>query len=293
MDGTLTSIYTSVHHAPIHWTLPYTKGSETVRMATSNNLGKTWERSPATIIRGPPPGMHVTGWRDPFLGYWESIDKCLHRRPRSSLYGVLAGDLKHQSPTVFLYSVDPHDLSRWTFLSLLFTPGRNFKPSSRLPDFGMNFELTNFMTLQDNAGGHHDILIMGVEGALQASAPASARSKAAINRPHRARRTAGHSQNWVCGQIKSTPDGQGQTSAKLEYRFGGCLDYRCFYAANSFHDPITDQRIVQGWVTEVDLPSALTARQKWAGCLSLTRVVGMKRIPNVTGSSRTDMRHMD
>lgn len=293
-DGTLTSIYTSVHHSPIHWTLPYTKGSETVRMATSNDLGKSWERSPISpILPGPPAAMDVTGWRDPFVGYWESIDRCLHRKPRGFLYGVLAGGIRHQSPTVFLYCIDPQDLSRWNFISLLFTPGLNFKPSSRLPDFGTNFEVTNFMSLQDNLGRQHDVLIMGVEGALQDSAPRSARSRAAINRPQRARRTAGHSQNWICGNIQSTTDAQGQTSVALKYRFGGCLDYGCFYAANSFYDPVPAQPIVQGWVMDVDLPSALTARQKWAGLLSLPRVVGMRCMPNVTRCSRTDMKHLD
>ncbi|KAB5518930.1 glycoside hydrolase family 32 protein [Coniochaeta sp. 2T2.1] len=237
-DGTLTAIYTSAQHAPIHYTMPYTPGSEVVRMATSSDLGKTWQRQPGVVLAAPK-AIDVIGWRDPFIGRWECLG--------DSLYGVIAGGIRQKSPAVFLYRVDPHDLSCWDFDSILFAPGLNFQPHPSL-DFGTNFEVTNFMTLRDNTGKNHEVLLMSVEGGRKE-----------------------HSQNWVCGEISANT---------LEYRFGGCLDHGCFYAANSFIDP-SGQRIVQGWVTE-HLPPVLTEKQRWSGCLSLPRILGMRQIREVT-----------
>ena len=51
----------------------------------------------------------------------------------------------------------------------------------------------------------------------------------------------------------------------------GYLDHGCFYAANSFHDPVSKKHIVWGWVTEDDLCDDLRQTQGWAGMLSLPR----------------------
>ncbi|UKZ54414.1 hypothetical protein TrVGV298_008222 [Trichoderma virens] len=166
-DKTLTSFYTSAQHTPIHWTLPYRKGSELIRMATSEDYGRTWKRSPiSSLVSGPPNEVEVTGWRDPFVGQWESVDKCLGRRTGDYVYGVIAGGIRQYSPTIFLYSIDARDLTQWNYLCMPFAPGTNFAPSSRLPDFGSNWEVTNFMTLRDNLGNDHDVLVMSVEGGL-------------------------------------------------------------------------------------------------------------------------------
>src|SRR6187402_3920076 len=44
VDNSITCLYTSAQRLPIHWTLPYHRGCELLRMATSNDHGRTWKR---------------------------------------------------------------------------------------------------------------------------------------------------------------------------------------------------------------------------------------------------------
>lgn len=292
-DGTITTFYTSAQHSPIHWTLPYKKGSELIRMATSRDNGRTWKRHPSSIVPGPPKGLDVIGWRDPFIGTWDSIDRCLNRGSGEYLYGVVAGGIRHQSPTVFLYSIDARDLTQWTFICTLFTPGQNFKPSKRLPDFGTNFEVTNFMTLRDNDRDSYDILLMSIEGAHEMETPSFLDTTGQVNKAQRSNKI----QNWLCGQPKITVERptdklEGQALG-FEFRFGGRLDYGLYYAANSFYDPMTDSRIVHGWILEEDLPPHLAKKQGWSGMLSLSRILKMGQIKNVVAASRSDLKSLD
>jgi beta-fructofuranosidase len=295
-DGTLTSFYTSAQCSPIHWTLPYQKGSELVRFATSDDHGRSWRRHQArSLIPGPPEGFDVTAWRDPFIGPWEGVDRCLGRRTGEFTYGIISGGVRHSSPTVFLYSIKAHDLTQWRFLCTPLAPGTNFSPSLNLPDFGTNWEMTNFMTLQDQFKQSYNILIMSVEGILPRSKNLTRRSDERVDRPMKARRT-NRAQNWLCAQVKKQSCDTGdeeQPGVRLEFRFGGCLDFGCFYAANSFRDPVTGKHIVSGWITEEDLPAGLTAKQKWSGLLSLPRVLGMRCIMDVVASSRSNLETLD
>jgi beta-fructofuranosidase len=295
-DGTITTFYTSAQHSPIHWTLPYKKGSELIRMATSTDHGRTWKRHPSSIVPGPPNGLDVIGWRDPFIGTWDSIDRCLGRISGEYLYGVVVGGIRHQSPAVFLYSIDTRDLTQWSFVCTLFTPGLNFKPSKRLPDFGTNFEVTNFMTLRDNDGDSYDILLMSIEGAYETKTPSFLDTSGQVSKAIRAQRS-NKIQNWVCGRPKLTkqmPTESAKSQAlEFEFRFGGRLDYGLYYAANSFYDPVTDSRIVHGWILEEDLPAHLAKKQGWSGTLSLSRILKMRQIKNVVATSRSDLSCLD
>ena len=295
-DGTLTSFYTSAQCGPIHWTLPYRKDSELVRMATSDDHGKTWRRHPArSLIPGPPEGVDVTAWRDPFIGPWESVDMCLGRRTGEYTYGIISGGVRHSSPTVFLYSIDAQDLTQWRYLCMPLAPGINFAPSPKLPDFGTNWEMTNFMTLQDQFKQSYDVLVMSVEGILPRSKDTFCRPGERADRPMKAQRL-NRAQGWLCAQVKKRSRDTGveeQPGVTLEFRFGGCLDFGCFYAANSFHDPVTDKRVVYGWITEEDLPAGLTTKQGWSGLLSLPRVLGMVCISDVVTSSHSDLEALD
>lgn len=295
-DGTLTSFYTSAQAAPIHWTLPYQKGSELLRMATSKNQGRTWERlSRGSLVPGPPLGVDATGWRDPYVSRWESVDRCLGREAGQHMYGVMAGGIRDHSPAVFLYSINDHDLTQWDFLCTLFAPGMHFAPSARLPDFGTNWEVTNFITLRDDLGFCHDVLFMSVEGVLASSKPAPRGFHQRKIRPKKARRI-NRAQNWLCGQVKRQSQNtanKGHSLVAFDFKFGGCMDFGCFYAANSFYDPITDTQIVHGWVTEEDLPLNLTDKQKWSGFLSLPRILQMKCIKGVVSCSQSDLKSLD
>lgn len=295
-DGTITTFYTSAQHSPIHWTLPYEKGSELIRMATSKDHGRTWQRHPSSIVAGPPKGLDVIGWRDPFIGTWDSIDQCLGRSSGEYLYGVVAGGIRHQSPAVFLYSIDARDLTQWSFVCTLFTPGQNFKPSKKLSDFGTNFEVTNFMTLGDNDGDSYDILLMCIEGAHETEIPSFLDTKSQANKANKAQRS-NKIQNWLCGRPKLTEqtptEGTKSQALGFEFRFGGRLDHGLYYAANSFYDTLTDSRVVHGWILEEDLPARLAKKQGWSGMLSLSRILKMRQIKNVVAASRSDLRCLD
>lgn len=295
-DGTITTFYTSAQHSPIHWTLPYEKGSEIIRMATSNDHGRTWKRHPSSIIPGPPNGLEVIGWRDPFIGTWDSIDRCLSRNTGEYLYGVVAGGIRHQSPTVFLYSIDARDLTQWSFICTLFTPGLNFRPSERLSDFGANFEVTNFMTLQDNDSNSYDILLMSVEGAREVKNPSFLENMGQMKRAQKTQRS-NKIQNWLCGQptlmAQTSAEGIKSQSLSFEFRFGGRLDYGLYYAANSFYDPMTNSQIVHGWILEEDLPLHLVNKQGWSGTLSLPRIIKVAQIKNVIASSCSDLKSLE
>ena len=88
--GTLTYMYTSVGHLPIHYTLPYIPGSESLSLAVSQDGGDTWKRADCNpILPGPPPNMDVTGWRDPYVTAWPAM-RNHPNTPSSGLYGFIS-----------------------------------------------------------------------------------------------------------------------------------------------------------------------------------------------------------
>lgn len=219
----LTALYTSVSHLPIHYTRPYHYGSESLSIAISKDHGQTWQRSHQNpILPGPPPGIQVIAWRDPYVATWDNMDRI--RSTSNTLYGIISGGIKGKGPTTFLYSIDPSNLAKWTFIAPLVSVGNNFQPSRSAkwtPDYGINWEVTNFMTLSQGSSSR-DILIMGSEGS--------------------ARDTAGTPRwsLWMCGDLITH-----HNKPRMEYAFGGVLDHGCYYAANSFLDP-KGRRIVYG-----------------------------------------------
>ncbi|KAL0931321.1 glycosyl hydrolases family 32 superfamily [Colletotrichum truncatum] len=273
--GELTAFYTSARILPIHHTLPYNYGSEGLSIATSKNGGRTWDRHEGnTVLPGPPPDMKVTGWRDPFVSAWPSLAKVMGDS-ENTLYGIVSGGLLGQGPTPFIYRLNSNDITEWSFLSSLISMPRNFSPSSLWPiDNGVNWEVTNFLSLQDPDDSRtHDFLIMGVEGRVPQESD-KGRSQFSVD----------HGQLWMCGKLEAR-DGR----PTMEYLYGGYLDHGSFYAGNSFWDPKTKKRIIIGWVIEEDLPSELRRRQGWSGLLSLPRVVKLQRLRGVVQSLLTPL----
>jgi len=275
-DGSLTCFYTSAQRLPIHYTLPYCHGSEQLHMANSNNGGLTWQRHPGNpFLAGPPEKFAVTGWRDPFVFSNKSLDKLLGQDADVGIYGIIAGGIRDQTPTIFLYSLNPNDLMQWIFKSTVINLGPNFSPHPRFGDFGLNWEVTNIMTLYDEKGQSYDIIVAGVEGCITAS-----KDEIALGQPINRARRAGRGQKWLQGNF-----GSGTSSAmNMEYVSGGHLDYGAFYAANSFYDPVSKSQIVHGWILEEDLPDRLREQQGWSGLISLPRKLSMTTIDNVDRS---------
>lgn len=275
-DGQLTCFYTSATSLPIHWALPYQRGSERVHMATSDDNGKTWNRvAENPIVAAPPDDVDVTGWRDPFIERWQSVDDALGSASSDHLYALVSGGIRDNSPTAFLYRLKARDLREWEYISpLLLLPGLNVSPSRWTGDFGTNWECANFLSFSD--AHHHrtqDFLIVGVEG--RRITPEN-RVKSEIR--------ATHAQMWICGDVQARDQ-----NVQMKYSYGGRLDHGCFYAANSFWDPVIEEYVVFGWILEDDLPRDLQVRQGWSGCQSIPRLVKLLTWTGVTGTLRSPL----
>ena len=276
-DGSLTTFYTSAQRLPINHALPYWPGCERIHAATSIDNGKTWRRHTGNpIVAKPPDGWSVTGWRDPFLSSWESVDRLLGHAPGQHLYAITSGGLRDETPTLFLYQVDRQALDKWTSLGPIVSLGLNFRPSRWSGDFGVSWEVGNFLSLADEKGQSHDFVITGVEGSKE---KAGGHSKPEL--------IASHAQMWLCGSLSREKD-----TVDMRFKYGGALDHGSFYAANSFWDPVSEQRIIFGWIFEEDLPLNLVKRQGWSGCLSIPRVVKLTVITSVMKALKAGLQEL-
>jgi beta-fructofuranosidase len=276
--GQLTVIYTSVCKLPIHWSIPYPRGAEGLAIATSIDGGMSWTKFKGNpILKEEPEGIHVTGFRDPFLGGWKAMDGILGP---GNLYGLVSGGIHDKGPVSFLYIVDPNDLTSWKYLGKLLEFPRNFRPSKKWSgDFGVNLECANFMNLSAR-GMSRDFFLAGSEGGEQ-------RDWIKSSKPPLPQRTVRWC-HWFSGSLLTRNGG-----VTLDYEFGGILDHGCWYAANSFHDPVKGRRIVWGWIPEEDVSSDFCAAKGWNGCLGVPRELSLLVIPNVEAalvSSLMDIR---
>ncbi|KEQ75173.1 putative beta-Fructufuranosidase [Aureobasidium namibiae CBS 147.97] len=283
-DNSLTYAYTSVSDLPIHHTLPHVVGSESLSLARSFDGGRTWQKFAGNpILPSEPSGLDVTGWRDPFVSSWPEMAKVLGLDTNNTLFGIISGGIRDVTPTTFLYSIDANDLTRWQYIGPLVNFGMNLRPSRWSGDLGKNWEVTNFMTLQDTADSSvtRNFLVMGTEGCLPSAMGHQSKDLTGPSRPLRG-------QLWMSGSLKrSHPDTSPASSpVQMEFDFGGHLDHGCLYAANAFFDPKTGKHIVWAWITEEDLCDELRHEQGWSGLLSLPREIHLQTIENVV-SART------
>jgi beta-fructofuranosidase len=301
--GEVSFIYTSVSRLPIHYTKEYHRGCETLSLATSKDGGRTWVKHASNpILPGPPGDIAITGWRDPYVASWPGMrDLLSEQRPQQRgadaaeeaqeqeeqepLFGIISGGIRHETPATFLYRVDPADLTKWTYLSPLTAPGLNFAPSRWTGDLGMNWEVTNFLTLSSPGNRHsQDFLIFGAEGCQpphggSGIVPGTKRCPRA--------------QLWIAIDPAANHDGgeaESEHGALTEFSYGGAFDHGLYYAANGFYDPVTQQHVVIGWVTEDDIPVEMQANQGWSGCLSLPRVVSLTTVDNVVRATKSDLK---
>ncbi|KAF4120348.1 beta-fructofuranosidase [Geosmithia morbida] len=126
-SGVSTCICTSISNLPVHYTMPYTPGSEPLSYATSTDGGCTWaEGRDNPIVPALPEDLDIT-WRDPYVATWPALSEALGL-PEDQLFGCLAGGIRHETPSVFYF-------------------GNNFRPSRWSRDLGINWEVTNFFQL--------------------------------------------------------------------------------------------------------------------------------------------------
>ncbi|SJX63831.1 related to Sucrose-6-phosphate hydrolase [Sporisorium reilianum f. sp. reilianum] len=248
----MTALYTAVSKLPIHHTLPYSYGCEKVVLSTSADGGETWIPQ-GIVVDGPPKHLDVISWRDPYIAPWPLLDTLLGRTGEApGLYALIAGGIKDTTPTTFAYSIDPTDLSQWSYVGTLADVGRNCKAEPYGVDLGQNWEVANFFTIADEAGGSSasaEYLLINVEGCI---APGPARAPV-----------------YMKLDLDATQIDDGEI--RLQPAHVGLLDHGCLYAASSFHDDKHHRRLMWGWITEDDLPEDYYDTQGWAGLISLPR----------------------
>jgi beta-fructofuranosidase len=115
---------------------------ETQCLAWSDDLQLvTWHKDPAPIIPNPPPGMKITGFRDPSL--WKQGD-WYYMTVGSGIVDVGGGVLLYRSPAA-------GDLRQWEYLHLLTSGAWNGKKTANPCDDGEMWECPDFFALD---GGH-------------------------------------------------------------------------------------------------------------------------------------------
>lgn len=290
--GVLTIMYTGVNKLPLHYTLPYQQGAETLNLAESRDGGATWRKYTSNPIHLEPPiGLTVSGWRDPYVAPWPSLDRAMGRvGSPDTLYAIISGGLKDRTPTAFLYVVDQTNLARWVYICPLVDLGLNHIISRWSGDMGVNWECANFMTFTDpHDNVSRDFVVVGGEGSKNSKSDSTFAEypQQATTFPRDAR-----SLQWMCGTLGPVQADDGHVIPKLEYKFGGRFDHGCLYGVNSFHDPILSKQIAWGWITEEDLPQNLVDRQNWSGLLSLPRELSLQCLRNVGGALVSQLREI-
>ena len=273
----LTIFYSSIRELPFHWSrLPYPRNAAGLAMATSDDGGRSWTKlSKNPILVGEPEGVNVTGFRDPYFADWPALDRV---RGENALYGTVSGGIDGSGPTIFVYAIQPDDLTRWKYLGPLVDLPVRFQPSKKWSgNFGVNWECTNFMTLETVSTSRH-FLIIGAEGDVEKANVEDHKLPPKV--PPRTVR----GQLWMSGELEMYEDG-----VRFLYKHGGILDHGSYYAANSFLDPLSGRRIVYGWIPEEDITLDQAREKGWNGALALPREVFLLSIPSATGSLHTQL----
>ncbi len=145
-NGTPTLIYTGVA-PPTGNDATLRDGSHTWRetqclaTAQDDDLRK-WKKLPTPVIASPPPGLEVTGFRDPAL--WREGNKWML---------VLGSGIRGKGGTILLYS--SLDLRHWTYLHPLVEGNFSGKDSTNPVDTGDMWECPDFFPV----GNKHVLLI--------------------------------------------------------------------------------------------------------------------------------------
>jgi beta-fructofuranosidase len=144
-NGTPTFIYTGVQNAPpdqvtLHDGNDKLREVQMLATAEDENLVH-WKKQDSPIIPQPPPGMSVTGFRDP----------CPWREADGWYLGIGSGE-RGKGGCVLLYR--SQDLRNWEYLHKLAEGKPNGKATANPCDSGEMWECPDFFSIN----GHHCLL---------------------------------------------------------------------------------------------------------------------------------------
>jgi beta-fructofuranosidase len=207
---------------------------ESQMLATAEDDGLLrWKKLEQPVIPTPPPGMKVTGFRDPCP--WHEGDITGVPGDRSSSLGsswwycgVGSGE-RVTGGFVLLYR--SRDLRTWEYLHKLAEGKPNGKQAANPCDSGEMWECPDFFTVNKRT-----CLFYSTEGKVI----------------------------WATGDYD-------RSALRFTPRRDGVLDYGAYYAPKSFVAP-DGRRILWGWIREMR-PDAELKAAGWAGCMSLPRVL--------------------
>jgi beta-fructofuranosidase len=144
-NGVPTFLYTGVKNStPQEATLSdgHHNFRETQCLATSADPDlRTWKKLPQPVLPAPPPGLAITGFRDP----------CLWQEGGVWYMGIGSG-IRNQGGCVLLYR--SHDLRKWEYLHPLASGNWNGKTGTDPVDSGEMWECPDFFSLN----GKHVLL---------------------------------------------------------------------------------------------------------------------------------------
>lgn len=143
--GVPTFLYTGVRHVPITEATikdAHNPLRETQCLATSTDPElRTWKKLSKPVLPAPPPGLEITGFRDPCL--WQEGDVWY--------MGIGSGIRKHGGCVLLYHS---RDLRRWEYLHPLVSGEWNGKTGVDPVDSGEMWECPDFFALN----GKHVLL---------------------------------------------------------------------------------------------------------------------------------------
>ena len=146
-NGKPTLIYTgvqppgTVNEATLRDGVHTWRETQCLAVAADQDLRK-WKKEPEPVIAAPPPGLEVTGFRDPCL--WREGDRWMM---------ALGSGFRNKGGAILLYS--SVDLRHWTYLHPLVEGTASGKTTSNAVDTGDMWECPDFFPL----GNKHVLLI--------------------------------------------------------------------------------------------------------------------------------------
>ncbi|KAJ5871992.1 uncharacterized protein N7529_004345 [Penicillium soppii] len=278
IDGMPTLLYTSVSYLPIHWSIPYTRGSETQSIAVSYDGGHNFTKlSQGPVIPSPPFAVNVTAFRDPYVFQNPTLDETLNST-KDTWYTAISGGVHNVGPCQFLYRQHDPDFQYWEYLGQWWNEPVNstWGNGEWAGGWGFNFEVGNVFNLNENGYSENGeiFVTLGTEGS---QAPVTPQVSSI------------HDMLWVAGNV--TNNG----SVSFKPTMAGFLDWGLSgYAAAGKILPASSQASTKSgapdrfisyvWLTGDEYELAKTfpnAQQNWTGTMLFPRELNVRTIPNV------------